>query len=81
MPAKFSGDGTDPVGQQLPLLVADPPDACYDLRNAAIMRGAVVLIARGACWYYDQAKRAADAGAAGMLPTSSVHSPDRISAI
>ena len=80
MPATFSGDATDPVDQQLPVIVADPSDACSDLRNAAIIPGAVVLIERGDCWYYDQAKRAATAGAAGMSPASpDATNPPRLS--
>jgi len=49
------------------LAFADPPLADIPLQNAAQIRGNVVLIRRGGGSFFDKAKRAAAAGACGIV--------------
>lgn len=52
-----------------PVVFSDPPLADHPgpLRNAAQVQGNIVIIRRGGVSFFDKAKRAANAGAAGIL--------------
>jgi hypothetical protein len=49
------------------LILADPPDASSELRNAAECRGRLVLTWRGGCSFVDKVRRVQAAGAAACI--------------
>ncbi|KAG2498668.1 hypothetical protein HYH03_003413 [Edaphochlamys debaryana] len=49
------------------LVAATPADACSGISNAGGIRGRVVLIQRGRCYFTDKMKAAATAGAVGVV--------------
>ncbi|PNW83456.1 hypothetical protein CHLRE_05g242750v5 [Chlamydomonas reinhardtii] len=62
-----------PLGSQVPLVVADPPDACTPLTNpAAEVRGAVVLAVRGECWFYQKVLHVRAAGGGAVIFVNNV---------
>ena len=50
-----------------PLILADSFRACKPLRNAAIVKGRMVLVERGDCMFVDKARNLQAAGAAGGI--------------
>jgi hypothetical protein len=66
LPAEFSGDPKD-VSQVYDVVVADPIDACTELNNRDDVKGKVVLIKRGKCYFHLKADSAESAGAAGVI--------------
>ncbi len=56
----------EPLGP-LPLVLAEPREACEPITNTDAMDGAVALVSRGSCAYVLKAMNAADAGAAAVI--------------
>ncbi|KAG2444993.1 hypothetical protein HYH02_008863 [Chlamydomonas schloesseri] len=62
-----------PFNSEVPLVVADPPDACTKLVNpAAETRGAVVLAVRGQCWFYQKVLNVRAAGGGAVIFVNNV---------
>ncbi|KAG2444995.1 hypothetical protein HYH02_008865 [Chlamydomonas schloesseri] len=62
-----------PADAEVPLVVADPPDACTKLVNpAAETRGAVVLAVRGQCWFYQKVLNVLAAGGGAVIFVNNV---------
>ncbi|PSC76615.1 Serine protease ABC transporter B family tagA isoform A [Micractinium conductrix] len=68
MQATFGGSVSALANSQAyPLAVADPLEACTPLTNASALKGAIVLVQRGTCFFSEKALAAQAAGAAGVL--------------
>lgn len=65
--AQFGGRLSSLYGRRLALAAALPPDACGNLDNAALVAGAVLIVARGGCTFADKAAAAQGAGAVALL--------------
>jgi hypothetical protein len=50
-----------------PLILAEPLEGCRGIRNAALLRGAMVVMNRGRCSFVDKAMAADAAGAVGLV--------------
>lgn len=61
---------TGPVSGDL--VLADPADLCTAPRNAAAMKGRLVLMDRGDCLFVEKARRAQAAGALGLVAVNNV---------
>lgn len=59
----------------LTVAVADPPDACGELRNSEQLAGRAVLVRRGTCYFADKAKRLGRAGASLMVVVQNIEGP------
>jgi len=49
------------------LVAADPPSACQELYNAEDLRGAVVLVRRGDCFFESKARQVQQAGGSAVI--------------
>lgn len=66
--ADFGGEGSN-LGKTLPILRADPPNACGGLVGADTGKynGAIVLARRGTCFFSEKMTSGAAAGAAAVI--------------
>jgi hypothetical protein len=69
--AAFSG-GWGAIGKGVRIVLADPPNACSDLRNRAEAQGAAVLMRRGDCDYEVKIRVAEGAVAAAVIVGNSI---------
>ena len=59
------------------LVAADPPSACQELYNAEDLRGAVVLVRRGDCFFESKARQVQQAGGSAVIVCVSPLAPLR----
>jgi len=62
----FGGDGSSLSQRGLPLMRADPPDACSPLAPGAY-QNAILLTKRGNCFFKEKMTNGAAAGAAAVI--------------
>lgn len=66
----------DDVGEITGKVVhADPPQACSALNNGSEIKGNIVIINRGICFFFDKIKRAQDAGARAVIVVNNEGGP------
>merc|ERR1711871_170096 len=63
--------GADMPCQRLPVVIAEPLDACSKITNAPELHGSLTLVMRGGCFFADKATNVQEAGAAGLLVINS----------
>ena len=54
-------------GVAAPLVVADPRDGASEFRNAAALKGSIVMLWRGTCSFVDKVRRAQQAGCVAAI--------------
>lgn len=68
-PAKDFGVSFSQRLEGIPLVLADPPEACQKFRNPREMHGSIALIDRGECSFLTKTLHAEAAGAIGAIVT------------
>ncbi|KAH8404049.1 hypothetical protein KR215_008591 [Drosophila sulfurigaster] len=68
-PAKDFGVSFSQKLENVPMVLADPPEACQKIRNVREMHGSVALMDRGQCSFLTKTLNAEAAGAIGAIIT------------
>ncbi|XP_023171237.1 PRADC1-like protein [Drosophila hydei] len=68
-PAKDFGVSFNQKLEGVPMVLADPPEACQQLRNGREMHGSIALMDRGECSFLTKTLHAEAAGAIGAIIT------------
>ncbi|MGH0187435.1 UNVERIFIED_CONTAM: hypothetical protein FKN15_025244 [Acipenser sinensis] len=64
--------------EEIYLVLAEPPDGCAELRNAAFLEGQVTLLERGGCSFFSKARRVEEAGGKAVLIADNAYDNDSL---
>lgn len=65
--ANFGGRLPSKGLQKVPVVIADPPLGCSELRNSDDLKDAIAVFDRGSCYFVDKVRRAQKAGAIAVI--------------
>ncbi|KAK1174126.1 protease-associated domain-containing protein 1-like [Acipenser oxyrinchus oxyrinchus] len=77
-PAQDFGGVFTQLYEEIYLVLAEPPDGCAELRNAAFLEGQVTLLERGGCSFLSKARRVEEAGGKAVLIADNAYDNDSL---